>query len=1183
MIDFEIDVIGYRRNTQMIWKILGIEQTKDEDKIKEAYRNKLRLVNPEDDEEGFKELRRAYEEALDYASREETEEVDREEELRHTGKKSEVDLWIDKIDAIYVDVATRIDEKKWSSLLNDPVCDDLDTELEAAEKLLVYFMSHTFMPQTIWQLIEKRFHYLDDFDQLKERFPENYLEYVKWQIENPGFIDYKLFDGKTNDHVDDFISKLYEVKSASDDRDLKKVRQLLNELGRYDLTHPFTQVEEARYLLTKQEDSQTSTDEKNAVAEDKEDGKQFAKEALSIMEELDFEYSDNMYVERIYAEALIANGEIGKARTIYDAFLEKDPQDYIGLLGQANCVFLAGDPEEAKEQIEDILEDRVQDAESLMLLDKVNDVLVKKYETMLEAELNRDICFKLGWCYYQQKEFEKGITLLDRLENGEDYDYINLRCRLYLASDQYDKAYPLAEKWLELIENSVDDGTREMIKRKKRLSLALFSVGVCLWEIGAKKEDSEEKQQQYMEAADYIQKALAEEDNVLVKLSYMEQLARFYLSAEKYEECIDICNEIIEQDRGFFPAYVHRQKANYELKNAKEVIDDYFICIDLYPAYAPPYVLAAEVFFAFDQYDDVEQVMKAAEEAGIQSDSLELYRIKCIHYKEFSRKNVEIALQATKQLRLKISQLQTGEETDIEDLADVEREYAVLYWDLDETEEAIAVIDRFIKNHSENPTMLHLKADILLRENRQEEALEICKALVMREHNNLYTHLKLGNCYERIGDYTQAIRRYTWILDKNANFAPALRRLMYIYSFLSNREDDLEKCKKGIEYATRFIEAGGGAEGYVERGNLYIDLYELDKAVEDCKRAIELDSDAYYAYNNLGCALLKLRRVEEAIPPLEQAIAMDPDKDHLPYLNLAECYVLNKEYDKAIRAYEDALKVRPNVMRWKKNIAKIYILKKEYDKAIRIYQEQIDAIKQEMKRSTFSFLVPDKDVDKLEQLHLLYCNMADVYRLVGNKEKVFEYYKKVQSGYGVLRKWYSLSAMAEVAEYYRDSGQLRKAAQIIENTLQHIPDGKRGSYNHGHLFFVYATTMFELGERKKAAEYGGLYLKNLFAREGSEEKILSDRRYRPMDLYNFAIAYICMGKIDKAKRYLEQIKDSRLCVNCETCDCFEYHFGMGLIAEMEGRKEEAKMLYEKAIEIKGDYPCAERHLRRLQE
>ena len=59
----------------MIWKILEIEKTKDREAITAAYREKLRYVNPEDDEQGFMELRRAYEEALEYAAEEENESL----------------------------------------------------------------------------------------------------------------------------------------------------------------------------------------------------------------------------------------------------------------------------------------------------------------------------------------------------------------------------------------------------------------------------------------------------------------------------------------------------------------------------------------------------------------------------------------------------------------------------------------------------------------------------------------------------------------------------------------------------------------------------------------------------------------------------------------------------------------------------------------------------------------------------------------------------------------------------------------------------------------------------------------------------------------------------------------------------------------------------------------------------
>ena len=49
---------------QLVFHVLGIDETKDEQEIKNAYRSLLKTANPEDDPEGFKRLREAYEEAL---------------------------------------------------------------------------------------------------------------------------------------------------------------------------------------------------------------------------------------------------------------------------------------------------------------------------------------------------------------------------------------------------------------------------------------------------------------------------------------------------------------------------------------------------------------------------------------------------------------------------------------------------------------------------------------------------------------------------------------------------------------------------------------------------------------------------------------------------------------------------------------------------------------------------------------------------------------------------------------------------------------------------------------------------------------------------------------------------------------------------------------------------------------
>jgi len=66
-------------NVEEIFGILGIEGTRDEDEIRAAYRKLLLSANPEDDAEGFKRLRRAYEEAVGYARTPANEEIKLEE------------------------------------------------------------------------------------------------------------------------------------------------------------------------------------------------------------------------------------------------------------------------------------------------------------------------------------------------------------------------------------------------------------------------------------------------------------------------------------------------------------------------------------------------------------------------------------------------------------------------------------------------------------------------------------------------------------------------------------------------------------------------------------------------------------------------------------------------------------------------------------------------------------------------------------------------------------------------------------------------------------------------------------------------------------------------------------------------------------------------------------------------
>ena len=72
----------------------------DENSIKTAYREKLVSVNPEDDPQGFMQLRLAFERALELL------EEPQEEESVFTN-------WIHEVDGVYKSLKDRVDVKKW--------------------------------------------------------------------------------------------------------------------------------------------------------------------------------------------------------------------------------------------------------------------------------------------------------------------------------------------------------------------------------------------------------------------------------------------------------------------------------------------------------------------------------------------------------------------------------------------------------------------------------------------------------------------------------------------------------------------------------------------------------------------------------------------------------------------------------------------------------------------------------------------------------------------------------------------------------------------------------------------------------------------------------------------------------------------------------------------------------------
>ena len=97
------------------------------------------------------------------------------------------------------------------------------------------------------------------------------------------------------------------------------------------------------------------------------------------------------------------------------------------------------------------------------------------------------------------------------------------------------------------------------------------------------------------------------------------------------------------------------------------------------------------------------------------------------------------------------------------------------------------------------------------------------------------------------------------------------------------------------------------AEAHTFLGWTYSFADRYEEAIEECRKAIQVDPDFGNPYNDIGSYLIQLGRAEEAIPWLERAKrAPRYEPRHFPYLNLARAYMALGRGDDALREMEQA-------------------------------------------------------------------------------------------------------------------------------------------------------------------------------------------------------------------------------------------------------------------------------------
>ena len=159
---------------------------------------------------------------------------------------------------------------------------------------------------------------------------------------------------------------------------------------------------------------------------------------------------------------------------------------------------------------------------------------------------------------------------------------------------------------------------------------------------------------------------------------------------------------------------------------------------------------------------------------------------------------------------------------------------------------------------------------------------------------------------------------------------------------------------------------------------------DVNGAITDFNKAVELDPRYANAYHNRAYAKVKKKQYAAAIEDIQRAIQLDP-KNGDYYLSLGWCQLFNRKPREAIVESLKALELAPgNAVVINGNLAHAYLLDNQFDKAKAIYLENKDATLHDGR--AFSQSVLD-DFKEFQEAGITHPDMEKIKALFAGKDE----------------------------------------------------------------------------------------------------------------------------------------------------------------------------------------------------
>jgi tetratricopeptide (TPR) repeat protein len=351
--------------------------------------------------------------------------------------------------------------------------------------------------------------------------------------------------------------------------------------------------------------------------------------------------------------------------------------------------------------------------------------------------------------------------------------------------------------------------------------------------------------------------------------------------------------------------------------------------------------------------------------------------------------------------------------------------------------------------------------------------------------------------------------------------------IIFVFTWVSSAEMDspsekrdlaLTHLQRGVEYATK--------------GLLY------DRAIEEFKKALELDPDIPEVYCSLGSAYLGKGKLEEASNSYKQVLSMNPSSNIRGVANLCLgiIYTERKKFAEAVKSFEEAVRLIPDKAEAHYRLADIYVQQGKFDLAIPEYKRAIEL---------------DPNLAKPYQ------GLGLIYTKKGKADEAIRYYEEA-----IKRDPYDSASYYNMARCYfrlRKREEGRKMMEMFNRMKEY--EEKVMSYKKAHRENP-GNPMLHIELAQLHYEYGNL------------DEVIKEYEYAiyiapdfAVAYNNLALAYLERNMFEKAKKAFQKTLE----LNPKAATA---HLGLGQLYTRQGSLEQAEEHFKKAVELAPEYEPA---------